>query len=320
MARHHYYILFIAFIVLLLAVYFNLIWGGTEPLDYHHFSSNDFIFYQIRLPKMLTALIAGGALAVAGQLMQIVFKNPLAGPYVLGISSGASLAVGVLLLSVNTVFPVSIAVAAISGAVLVTFLVLAIAARIQSNVVLLIIGLMLAQIFASAETSLAYFADPSSLKRFVLWGMGSLGNASMRDLAFYFPLLVIALALTTLLFKPMNALLMGEAYANASGISFKWSRFKLILLSSLLTGLATALCGPISFVGLAVPVISRQVLPTAKQQWQWPMNLFLGSTVLLVSDILCHQAYSVAPLPLNMVTSLIGAPLVIWLMFKNKQW
>ena len=314
------YIPLVAFVVMLLAAYFNLIFGGTEPLSFHDFSTKHFIFYEIRLPKMLTALVAGSALAVAGQLMQIVFKNPLAGPYVLGISSGSSLAVGILLLAANVVYPVSVAAAAIGGALLVTFLVLAIATRIQSNVILLIIGLMLAQIFASAETSLAYFADPSSLKRFVLWGMGSLGNASMGDLRFYFPVLIVAVSATAFLFKPMNALLLGEAYANASGISFKKSRFKLILLSSVLTGLATALCGPISFVGLAVPVISRQVLPTAEQNLQWPMNVFLGSTVVLISDIICHQAYSVAALPLNMVTSLIGAPLVIWLMFKNKQW
>ncbi len=309
-----------AFIAMLLAAFLDLIYGGTEPVAVHDFSSTHFIFFEIRLPKMITALIAGSALAVAGQLMQIIFKNPLAGPYVLGISSGSSLAVGVLLLATNAIYPVSIAVAAIGGALLVTFLVLGIATRIQSNVILLIIGLMLAQIFASAETSLEYFADPTSLKRFVLWGMGSLGNASISDLGFYFPALLLALFSTSLLFKPMNALLLGEAYANASGVSFKTSRFKLILLSSILTGFATALCGPISFVGLAVPVIARQLLPTAKQQWQWPMNIFLGSTVLLVSDIICHQAYQVAPLPLNMVTSLIGAPIVIWLMFKNKQW
>jgi len=298
----------------------NLMWAGTTYLSMEHWVLTDFIFYEIRLPKMITAILAGSALAISGQLMQVVFRNPLAGPYVLGISSGSSLAVAIVILITGSMGLISISAAAIVGALGVTLLVLSVASKISSNVVILIVGLMLAQIFSSFETALQYFANPSSLKQFVLWGMGSLGNVSIDQLKFYAFTIIAVLMSTVFIVKPMNALLLGPSYAASSGIAFKSARFWIIFISSLLTGLATALCGPIAFIGIAVPVISRQLLQDSRQQLHLPINMLLGSIILLSSDILCHQLLSDSPLPLNMVTSLIGAPVVIWLMFKNKQW
>lgn len=297
-------------------------------MNFSKIDSNDFIFWEIRLPKTLTAIVAGSSLSVAGLILQIIFRNPLAGPYVLGISSGASLMVALsvlmgqsLNLFVNYFVGKSfIVISAISGSLIVTFLILFISKKISSNIILLLIGLMFSQICGALQTALEYFSDPNSLKTFVVWGMGSLGNTTLEDLSLYAPIALICLGSLLFFVKPLNALLLGQNYASNIGIDYGKSRFYLILISSLLTGLTTAFCGPIAFVGIAVPILSRMLFSTSKQHLHVFSSLLIGSTILLSSDAISHSAISNLALPINMITTFIGAPLVIYLMFKNKHW
>ncbi|PBQ31842.1 iron ABC transporter [Sphingobacteriaceae bacterium] len=306
----------------------SLFFGGSESVNVSEVTADNFIFWQIRFPKTVTAIIAGCTLSVSGLILQIIFRNPLAGPYVLGISSGASLMVAVSILAGNALHVFSdfflgksfIVISAITGSFLVTVLILIISKKVNSNIVLLLIGLMFSQICGAIQTALEYFSDPGSLKSFVVWGMGSLANTTNSDLGLFLP--VAFLCLTALLFfiKPLNALLLGQNYAHNVGVNFNQSRFYLILISSVLTGITTAFCGPIAFVGIAVPILSRMVFGSSKQQLHFAACLLIGSSILLFSDALANSVVRNISLPLNMITTLIGAPLVIYLMFRNKHW
>lgn len=307
------------------AVCFSLWFGGSEQIT---FSTNDFIFWEIRLPKTITAIVSGCALAASGLVLQVMFRNPLAGPYVLGISSGASLSVAICLLAGNAFLTIPgyflgrsiLVLAAVAGSFGVTLLILMISKKVSSNVVLLLIGLMFSQICGAIQAALEYFSDPNDLKSFVIWGMGSLANTTLQDLQLFVPLAVLSLVSLAFFIKPLNALLLGQFYAQNVGVDFKKARFYLILVSSILTGLTTAFCGPLAFVGIAVPILSRMVFTTSRQQVHLIASLLIGSCVLLFSDALCHSVFPNVSLPINMVTTFIGAPLVIYLMFKNKSW
>jgi iron complex transport system permease protein len=306
----------------------SLFYGGTETIHTEEITKHNFIFWQIRFPKTITAIIAGSTLSVAGLILQIIFRNPLAGPYVLGISSGASLMVAISILAGNTLslsagFFVGksfIVLSAITGSFMVTLLILLISKKVNSNIVLLLIGLMLSQICGAIQTALEYFSDPNSLKSFVIWGMGSLANTTNYDLLIFLPVAFICMAALLFFVKPLNALLLGQNYAQNAGINFNRSRFYLILISSVLTGVTTAFCGPIAFVGIAVPILSRMVFDSSRQQLHFCSCLLIGSIILLLSDALCNSAVKNVSLPVNMITTFIGAPLVIYLMFKNKHW
>lgn len=306
----------------------SLFYGGTEGFLPVQLEGHDFIFHEIRLPKTVTAVVAGSALAVSGLILQIIFRNPLAGPYVLGISSGASLMVAISILAGNSLHLFSdfftgksfMVVSAITGSFLITLLILVISKKVSSNVVLLIIGLMFSQICGAIQTALEYFSDPNNLKTFVIWGMGSLSNTTNEDLIIFVPSALLCLGSLLFFIKPINALLLGQNYAQNVGIDFNRSRFYLILISSVLTGLTTAFCGPIAFVGIAVPILSRMVFGSSRQQVHFAACLLIGSIILLFSDALCNSAVKNMSLPLNMITTLIGAPLVVYLMFRNKHW
>lgn len=321
----------IKFIVLILlltaAALLSLLFGGSETVSLTG-NENDFIFWQIRFPKTITAIIAGSTLSVAGLILQVIFRNPLAGPYVLGISSGAALMVAFSVLMGNSIHALSgyftgksfIVFSSVTGSFLVTLLILAISKKVRSNIVLLLIGLMFSQICGAVQTALEYFSDPNSLKNFVIWGMGSLGNTTNADLLIYVPIAVICLVALLFFIKPLNALLLGQNYAQNAGVNFNRSRFYLILISSILTGVTTAFCGPIAFIGIAVPILSRMIFKTSRQEIHFISCLLLGSILLLFSDALCNSAIKNISLPVNMITTFIGAPLVIYLMFKNKHW
>jgi iron complex transport system permease protein len=318
-------VLILLFIV---SILLSLFFGGTEDIGSMEITAHNFIFWQIRFPKTITAIIAGSTLSVAGLILQIIFRNPLAGPYVLGISSGASLLVALSILAGSSVNLFShffigksfIVLAAITGSFLVTLLILIISKKVNSNIVLLLIGLMFSQICGAVQTALEYFSDPNSLKSFVIWGMGSLANTTNYDLMIYFPIALIFTAALLFFVKPLNALLLGQNYAQNVGINFNRSRFYLILISSVLTGLTTAFCGPIAFVGIAVPILSRMLFSSSRQQLHFSSCLLIGSIILLISDALCNSLIKNVSLPINMITTFIGAPLVIYLMFKNKHW
>ncbi len=314
-------------LLLLVAFFLSLMYGGSETVSMN-WEPDNFIFRNIRFPKSLTALVAGAALAVSGLILQIIFRNPLAGPYVLGISSGAALMVGVSVLAGNSLYLVSdffggrtfIVISAIAGSFLITLLILFVSKKVSSNVVLLLIGLMFSQICGALQTALEYFADPASLKNFVIWGMGSVANTSNSDLLLFVPFSICCLAFLLFYMKPLNGLLLGENYARNAGINYNNTRFVLILISSVLTGVTTAFCGPVAFVGIAVPILSRMIFHSSRQQIHYFSCLLLGSTIMLFADFASHSLIKNVMLPFNMITTFIGAPLVIYLMFKNKHW
>lgn len=322
----------IKFLVLVLLLFtscvLSLFYGGSETLPLNSIGFDNFIFWEIRFPKTLTAIVAGATLSVAGLILQVIFRNPLAGPYVLGISSGAALMVAIAILAGNTLHVLSnfvvgksfIALAAISGSFAVTLLILVVSKKINSNVVLLLIGLMFSQICGAIQTALEYFSDPNSLKSFVIWGMGSLSNTTNADLLFFIPISLFGLSAVIFFIKPLNALLLGQNYAQNSGINFNTNRFWLILIASALTGLTTAFCGPVAFVGIAVPILSRMLFSSSKQHIHFFSCMLVGSTLLLLADALSNAVIQNISLPINMITTFIGAPLVIYLMFKNKHW
>lgn len=303
----------------------SLFYGGSGTVSLDTISAGDFIFWQIRLPKTITAILAGCTLSVSGLLLQVIFRNPLAGPYVLGISSGASLMVAVSLMA-GQLFSgfftgkSMLVVSAIAGSLFITLLILSISKKISSNVVLLLIGLMLSQICGAVQMALEYFADPNNLKSFVIWGMGSLSNTTNADLLLYAPAAIVSLLSVVFFIKPLNALLLGQNYAQNVGIDFNRSRFFLILISSCLTGITTAFCGPVAFVGIAVPILARLVFGSSRQELHVMACVLIGSIILLLSDALTNSLIDNVSLPVNMITTFIGAPLVIYLMFKNKQW
>jgi iron complex transport system permease protein len=315
-------------LLLLAGLYFSLFFGGSSPIALSDLDRNNFIFWEIRFPKTLTALLAGSTLAISGLILQILFRNPLAGPYVLGISSGAALmvAMGILagssfnFLDNHLAGRAYITLLSISGSVLITLLILAVSRKVQSNVVLLLIGLMFSQICGAIQSSIEYFAEPAALKVFVIWGMGSLSATTTDDLKMYALFALLLIAVSIMFIKALNALLLGEYYAENLGISYKRNRFLLLLISSMLTGLTTAFCGPIAFAGVAVPILSRMVFGTSRQQVHIFSCFLIGAIVLLFADAICNSIPGSSALPINMVTTIIGAPVVIYLMFKNKKW
>lgn len=281
------------------------------------------ILHAIRLPKAVTALLAGAALSVSGLIMQTLFRNPLAGPYTLGVSSGASLGVA-LLTMLSTVsglavsgLAVSIPIAACIGATLVLLLVLAVSKRVTSNVSLLIVGLMFGSIAGALVSLMQNFANPDALKLFIVWTLGSLSSVNWHDMQLLVPILVAGTVFVLLALKPLNGLLLGEDYARGLGIHVARTRLYIVLATGLLAGGVTAFCGPIAFIGVAVPHIARGVFKTSNHRVTIPASALIGACLLLVCDILC--SLSVHTLPISTISALFGAPIIIWIILKNKK-
>jgi iron complex transport system permease protein len=266
---------------------------------------------------MITAILAGASLSVAGLMMQTLFRNPLAGPYILGVSSGASL--GVALVTMCGVALGSnglISGAAIVGSVLVMLLVMLIAKRIRSNVTLLIVGMMVGNIAGALVNMIQNFANPDSLKLFIVWTLGSLNGVGWNELPTLAIGVLIALVLVLILIKPLNGLLLGEDYARGLGINVERTRWMMVVASCLLAGSVTVFCGPIAFVGVAVPHIARGIFATSNHRLTVPASVLIGANILLVCDILCNiGTYS---LPISTVSALFGAPIILWIILKKK--
>ena len=275
------------------------------------------ILIHIRLPKMFTAILAGASLSVAGLMMQTLFRNPLAGPYILGVSSGASL--GVALLTMCGVAISSsglISGSAIIGCLITMLLVMLIAKRIRSNITLLIVGMMVGNIAGALVNMIQNFANPDSLKLFIVWTLGSLNSVSWDELPTLIIGIAIAAILVLMLIKPLNGLLLGEDYARGLGINVERTRWMLVLASCLLAGSVTAFCGPIAFIGVAVPHIARGILTTSNHRLTVPASALIGANILLICDILCNLGtYS---LPISTVSALFGAPIILWIVLKKK--
>lgn len=277
------------------------------------------IVWQVRLPRIATAMTTGCALAVSGLLMQTLFRNPIAGPYVLGVSSGASLGVAVLMLAggAGLLGIWSVVVMAGLGAAGVMVLMLALAWRVQDVVTLLIVGLMLGSATGAVVTLLQYFSGAEALKRFVLWSMGSLGEVTWPEWRLMAAVTLGGLVLALLLAKPLNLLLLGEQYAQSLGVRLVRTRLGLIAVAAVLAGTATAFCGPIAFIGIAAPHLARLMLRKAAHEWLLPVSALVGMALLLGCDLLAQWPGSEQQLPINAVTALVGAPIVIQMVLRR---
>lgn len=279
---------------------------------------------KFRLPIAVTCVLAGAALAVSGLLMQTLFRNALAGPDVLGLTSGSSLMVAILILAGNGLSmafstPWTVAIAATVGAAGVFFLVLLISQYVIDNTSLLIIGLMIGATTASVVGVLQYVSRAEDLQAFMIWGLGSVGSTSWDEIVILGVITMLGTALGLFNMKALNALLLGENYASAIGIRVKRARLLILTATSILVGGVTAFCGPIAFVGLAVPHLVRIIVPSTNHKVLLPSVLFGGAALLLFCDILAQLPGSTQVLPLNAVTSMVGAPVVIWLVIKNRK-
>ncbi len=300
----------------------SLFGGNVEKESWRH------IIINYRLPKAITAVIVGSGLGVSGLLMQTLFRNPLAGPFVLGISSGATLGVAILILSSSfagaavsffIVSKWSLVLAASLGSVLVLFAVMLVSIRVRDTMAILIIGLMFGSITAAVVSVLSYFAPADQLQQYIFWGFGSLGNLTWNDVLIFFGIFAIGILLTIFSIKPLNTLLLGENYARSLGLNIKTSRFLIILSTGILAGGITAFAGPIAFIGLAVPHLTRQLFHTSDHKTLIPAVLLIGSIIMLVCDSIAQLPSSEYTLPINAITSLIGAPVVIWLLVRKRK-
>ncbi|MFO0321480.1 MAG: FecCD family ABC transporter permease [Bacteroidota bacterium] len=284
------------------------------------------ILYSIRLPKALTCVLSGSALALCGLLMQSLFRNPLAGPYVLGVSSGSSLFVAIATMVLSSInvsglyfFGKSlITLFSMAGAFLVTIIILLISKKNKSNITILLLGMMLSQIFGALQGVIEFMSSSNSLKTFVMWGMGSVSTTTLSDLSFVFPIYLIGIFSSFLIVKPLNAILLNDYYASNLGINVSTLRLKVIIITALLVGLITAFCGPIAFVGISVPIASRLIFKTSHHLHQIVFCLLLGACVVVFADLICQLLSSQFILPINTITTLIGSPVVIYLLFKSK--
>ncbi len=287
------------------------------------------IILDYRLPQAITALLAGIGLSVSGLLMQTLFRNPLADPSLLGISSGSSLGVAlVVLLGTATGLSVStlalwstfgVTVAAFLGAFAVLLLILALSSRLRSMVSLVLVGIMIAYIASSVTDILKFFSQKEGLHSFVIWGLGSFSNVSKAQLPFFAATVVLGVVASFLLFKTLNLLLLGERYAENLGVNIKRSSMLIILVSGFLTAIITAFCGPIAFLGLAVPHIARFLFRSSDHKLLIPATAFLGMDLALFCNLIARLPSFEGNLPINSVTALIGAPIVLWVIFHRQR-
>lgn len=300
----------------------NILLGNGEVKE-----SWRYIVLESRLPQAITALLAGASLAVSGLLLQTAFRNPLAGPDVFGISSGAGLAVALVMLGLGGNISlgdysmggfVAVLVSAFAGAMVVMGIIIFFSSMVRNHVVLLIIGIMVGYLASSVISLLNFFATAEGVKSYMVWGMGSFGNVSMAEMPWLVMLSLLGLVMAILLVKPLNALLLGEHYAANLGFNIRRLRFSLLLVTGLLTAVVTAFCGPIAFLGLATPHIARLLLATANHRQLLPATILMGAVIALLCNLLCVLPSENGILPLNAITPLFGAPIIIYVLLKRR--
>lgn len=287
----------------------------------------EYIILENRLPQTLTAILCGASLSVCGLMLQTAFRNPLAGPDVFGISSGAGLGVALVMLllggTVSTsIFTVSgflaILTAAFVGAIAVTALILFLSTLVRNSVLLLIVGIMVGYVSSSAVSLLNFFASEEGVKSYMVWGMGNFGGVSMNHIPLFSILCLIGIIVSFLLVKPLNILLLGPQYAESLGISTRQIRNILLVVVGLLTAITTAFCGPISFIGLAIPHIARLLFRTENHQILLPGTVLSGAVIALLCNFICYLPGESGIIPLNAVTPLIGAPVIIYVIIQRR--
>jgi len=303
-------------------VYNSLIGTGASK------SSWEYIIMDYRLPKAIVAIVVGMGLAISGLLMQTLFRNPLAGPYVLGLSSGASLGVALVILgaaflpdfiSELLLSPYGIVIASSLGSFLVLLAVLAVAQRLRDTMAILIVGLMFGSLTNALVGTLTYFSTAEQLQKFTFWSLGTLGNLSWTSIAILAVCVLIGLLLSLTSIKPLNTLLLGENYAKSLGLNYSKARFIIIFATSILAGSITAFAGPIAFVGLAVPHIAKLVFQTSNHLILFWSTLLFGAMIMLVCDSISQLPNTAITIPINAITSILGAPIVIWLLIRKRK-
>lgn len=328
-------LLLVASIIMLFAI--NLIVGSVRiPLAdvcdilFDKFEGKEswkYIVMENRLPQALTAMLCGASLAVCGLMLQTAFRNPLAGPDVFGISSGAGLGVAIVMLFLGgsvstTLFTVSgflaILTSAFIGAIVVTMIILFLSTMVRNSVLLLIVGLMVGYVSSSAVALLNFFASEEGVKSYMVWGMGNFGGVSMDHMLLFALLCLVGIIASIFLIKPLNIMLLGTQYAESLGINIRQIRNLLLVTVGLLTAVTTAFCGPISFIGLAIPHISRLLFRTDNHQILLPGTVLTGAVIALFCNLVCYLPGELGIIPLNAVTPLIGAPVIIYVIIKRR--
>ena len=338
MSKKIHYFLFISFAILL-AFFFlvDLISGQVSiPLkevfkilvgQESSKSTWDYIILNFRLPKAITAIFVGMGLSISGLLMQTLFRNPLAGPYVLGLSSGSSLGVAFVILGAGflpsflneaVLSNYGIVLASCLGSFLVVLAIMIVAQRLRNTMSILIVGLMFGSFAGAIVNVLSYFSTAEQLQKFTFWSMGNLGNLSWNSIGILGTVVSVGLLLSLFSIKSLDALLLGENYAKSVGLNFKKARFIIIISTSILAGSITAFAGPIAFIGLAVPHIAKLIFQTRNHKILFFSTLLLGGILMLICDTISQMPYLSMTLPINAITSIMGAPVVIWLLIGKK--
>lgn len=289
----------------------------------------EYIIFQYRLPKAITAILTGFGLSISGLLMQTLFRNPLAGPYVLGLSSGSSLGVAFVIMGASlmppflseiVVSPYGVIMASCIGSLLVLFAVVLVSQRLRDTMAILIVGLMFSSFTGAIVSTLTYFSTAEQLQKFTFWSMGNLGNLSWGQIAILTFSILLGLILSVTKIKALDALLLGENYAKSLGMNYKATQLVLIIATSILAGSITAFVGPIAFVGLAVPHIAKLTFQTSNHWILFWATLLLGAITMLTCDFVSQLPNNNIILPINAITSIVGAPVVIWLLIRKKNY
>jgi iron complex transport system permease protein len=340
MNRQKNHIIIYSFLLLTIFLFFlDLILGSIViPLKESlriilgdHSNENwSYILLQLRLPRAVTAILTGAGLSVTGLMMQTLFRNPLTGPYILGISSGASLGVSIYVLALSFIsinMGISLnfmnswgqIIAAISGALLVFVLIMAVASRVRDSISLLIVGIMFGSLTTSLVSVLQYFSRPELVQKFVIWTMGSLSATGWNHIYVMSICIAVGFLIALFLIKPMNALLLGENNARLTGVNIQQVRYLTLLATSIIAGSLTAFNGPIAFIGIAVPHLTRMVFNTTNHRLLFPASMLFGSGLLLLCDIISQVPGSGMVLPINAITALFGAPVVLWIILGRRK-
>ena len=334
--------LYMLLIALLIFVFFllNILLGSVQiPFrDVWHILWGDYngneiwqnIVWKSRIPQALTALVAGAGLSVSGLQMQTVFRNPLAGPSVLGISSGASMGVafvvllsgtigGVALSKVGIMGEIALTISAIIGSLSIMALIIFVSQKVKGNVTLLIIGVMVGYVANAVIGVLKYFSVEEDIRAYVIWGLGSFARVSGNQMTLFVSIMLVLLPLSFLLVKTLNLLLLGDAYARNLGLNIRRARLQVITCSGVLVAIVTAYCGPIIFLGLAVPHLCRSLFHTSDHRILMPASLLMGGAMALVCNLIARMPGFEGALPVNSVTALVGAPVVISVLFNKRR-
>ena len=326
------------FVVLLVAFLINILLGSVNipPLQllnsfFYENAENPVwqnIFLQFRLPKAITAVVVGIGLSVSGLLMQTLFRNPLAGPFVLGISSGATLGVAIvvmasfsfggLITTLGTGGSWLVVLASTLGAFSVMLMVVLVSIKVRDSMTLLIIGLMFGSATGALVSVLQYFSDAENIQAFLVWTFGNLGGMTYDEMSIFVPVVLLGMIFAFLVQKPLNALLLGERYAESMGVNIQKVRLMIVISTSLIAGSITAFCGPIAFIGIAVPHLARLVFNSSDHRQLLVLSSVCGAIALLISDTIAQLPGSQHTLPINAITSLFGAPVIIWLILRQR--